>query len=271
MFRLFKSCSVFLEATTLVIALVLASPSLVHSAPVTLSVDTTLSSVSYDSDIDFSGSPLVASPDTADLTGSIDVDVDISLAGVISGLSLSGGDATATSTLTQTYDFGFLGTAGFDVIDLSLGFGTPGVPPGPNPAVAGGSFSLANHTVAFDDALVGPNVSGSFGALLFVENFPEDPMTLSFLPTADFGGSGTITAAPLGGLDYLLTLTIPFAEQNIEDLSSSFGLSPGQLIFSRDISGTIVATGIITVPEPSAGLLIALAGTGLVVWRRFAA
>lgn len=270
MSRLFTFRSLSIQATTLMVAGVVAGSNVVHAAPVTLSVDSTLSSVTYDSDIDLFGSPIAATPDTADLAGSIAVDVDISLAGVISGLSLTGGDATATSNLTQLYAISFLGTAGFNVIDLSLGFGTPGVPPGPNPAVAGGSFSLANHSVAFDDAFVGPAGSGSFGALLFVENFPEDPMTLSFLPTVDFGGSGTITASPLGGADYLLTLTIPFAEQNSDDLSSSFGLSPGELIISRDISGTIVATGIITVPEPSAGLLIAIAGIGLVIWRRFA-
>lgn len=265
MARFFKFRSRCVQTSALVIACAFLSSNGVHAAPISLSVDSTLSSVTYDSSIDLSSTPYAATPDSADLAGSILVDVDVSAGGVISGLSLTGGDATATSNLTQEYVVGFLGTAGFNVFDLSLGFGTPGVPPGPNPSVAGGSFSLANHSVAFDDAMVGPTGSGSFGALLFVENFPEDPMTLSFLPTANFGGSGMITAAPLGGLDYLLTLTIPFAEQNTEDLSISFGLSPGQLIFNRDISGTLVATGIITVLEPSARLLIAIVGIGLAV------
>ncbi len=270
MSRLFTFRSLSIQATALMVAGVFAGSNVAPAAPVSLSVDSTLSTVTYDSEIDLFGSPIAATPDTADLAGSIAVDVDISLAGVISGLSLTGGDATATSNLTQLYAISFLGTAGFNVIDLSLGLGTPGVPPGPNPAVVGGSFFLANHSVAFDDAFVGPTGSG-FGLLLFVEDFPEDPMTHLFLPTVDFGGSGTITASPLGGADYLLTLTIPFAEQNTEDLGSLFDLNPGELILSRDISGTIVATGIITVPEPSAGLLIAIAGIGLVIWRRFAA
>lgn len=255
------------QTSALVIACVFLSSNGVHAAPISLSVDSTLSSVTYDSSINLFSTPYAATPDSADLAGSISVDVDISLGGVISGLSLTGGDATTTSTLTQGYTLGALGTTGFSVLDLSLGFDTPGVPPGPNPAVAGGSFALADHSVAFDDATFG-SIGGLLGGVLVIVDFPESPTTHTFLPTADFGGSGTITASPLGGADYLLTLTIPFAEQNSEDFSAAASLNPGELIFNRDISGTLVATGIITVPEPSAGLLIAIAGIGLAVWRR---
>lgn len=268
MFQCFKFRSLSLQTAVLVVTC--ATSTITHAAPVTLSVDSTLSSVTYNSSIVLFSTPYAATPDTANFAGNISADVDISSGGVISGFSLAGGDATATSTLTQEYILGFLGGTGFNVALLSFGFNTPGVPPSPNPAVVGGSFDLANHSVVFDDALLSP-INGLLGGLLLIDDFPESPTTHFFLPTADFGGSGTITASPLGGADYLLTLTIPFSEQSSEDISAYASLNPGELIFDRNISGTIVATGIITVPEPSAGLLIAIASVALVIWRRFGA
>jgi len=233
---------------------------------VAFTVDSSASNVTYDSSIEFFGSPIDAvAPDTANLSGTIAGDVDIALSGVISGLSFSGGDATADTTLTQEFDLGpLLGDAGFDIVDLSLGFSTPG---GPNPAVVGGNFDLGDQNVALDDAVILP-ATGLLAVLPTPLDFPEDGATTALLPVADFSGTGMITATPQGGSDFLLTLTIPLSQSMTVDGSAEAGLNPGEFIVTSEVTGTVVAMAFVTVPEPSSGLLMIAAGATLVVWHR---
>jgi len=226
----------------------------VNAAPVSLTI-TTASQITYDAEIEVN-STLFTSFDSSGLAGTLAIDLSHASPGVPNGLDFTASSISPVD-LDVLFNLGFLGTTGFTMSDIQLQADTPS----PGQLVTGGNFDLLDHEVGLVDATFLP-ASGLLGGIMAViYDFPEDALTLSFLPTAALSGTGSVSETPTGNPgEYLVTVTIPLSASDFESLDDD-------LSFSYVIGGQIVATGLYVVPEPSALVLAAMAGVGTCLLR----
>lgn len=199
-----------------------------------------------DMTVDLFGSGLILGNDNTELSGSLDVEVAINPLGEVVSIGIASGNISLTDfTLSPNLALSIVGTdVGSTIFTDTDGDGDP---PFLSPStVTGGTFAGSEQQVVLNSgALV-----TSFG------NINLDSSPIAFQGS----GIGTIIATPTGNPnEYFLTLEIP-----IEVLDSDIenGLA------TLDVIGVIVATGTVTVPEPTTGLFLAGAAVAGVAVRR---
>ncbi len=247
--------------TVLAVCLAFPVPS---SAVVVTGIDLTLDPVTADAntlnlDLDVSGT---TQTDSTGLVGNIVTDLEIdffSLGDVdaVTGISFTGGHFEATNTsLLYAFDLGILGSLNAEIKDVGGYLRTPS----PFGAVSGTTFPTNAHEFVLDE---GQADAVSSGLVSFEEHF--DFATDNMVAAGQDGVDGTVTVvldSVNGGVaTYNVSVAFPvmFDEILYEDL----------VTVTASGSGTIVASGQFTVPEPSSIFMLSgLALAAFVAWYR---
>jgi len=119
------------------------------------------------------------------------------------------------------------------------------------PVSPGGEFSQSNHSYTFDAGTL--QLEDIFSGISKVIDFGADPAVLNPI------GSATISSTDIGGGQFAIDLSLPFTDTDVVvDESGSF----------FRFNAVITASGIVTIPEPTSGMNLALVTTTWLIGRR---